>query len=179
MRIFEYERLSKRMRGERRYYGSPNSSWLAATGLMAGTAFGFALQCAQDRSRAFTRCLVVRILGGLGILLRLLSHRSGSFRRCQLHSGATRLGKANRDRLLRRTRAVLTLSDVMDLFANEFSGLSGRGLALAGVFSGSLDGFALRHDFRPPLNALKMIVLDEVLVSVSERDKPGTIRHSL
>ena len=56
------------------------------------------------------------------------------------------LGKTYGNRLLRRTRTMLTLSNVVYLFANEFSRLSGRRLALAGIFSGSFNCFALRHN---------------------------------
>src|SRR5260370_25876834 len=41
---------------------------------------------------------------------------------------------------------MLTLAHVMDLFANEFSGLSRGGLALASIFLGSLNCLALWHN---------------------------------
>jgi len=41
---------------------------------------------------------------------------------------------------------MLTFSHVVHLFANEFSGFSGRSLALAGIFSGSFNCRALRHN---------------------------------
>jgi len=89
---------------------------------------------------------VTRILTRLGIALSLLSNRSWTFWSSQLHPSVMGLGKTYGNRLLRRTRTMLTLSNVVYLFANEFSRLSGRRLALAGIFSGSFNCFALRHN---------------------------------
>ena len=56
-----------------------------------------------------------------------------------LHSRPSSLAKANRDRLLRRPRAVLTLADMMHLLANELPGLGARAFPLALVPPRTLD----------------------------------------
>lgn len=93
---------------------------------------------------------MTRILACLGILFSLPSNRSGTFRRSQLHPGTTGLGKTYGYYLLGRTRTMLTLSNVMHLLTNEFSGLCGRRLALTGVFAGSFNCLSFRHETKPP-----------------------------
>src|SRR5258707_14759116 len=81
----------------------------------------------------------------LRILGSLLAGRRRAFGCRQFHSCSTSLGKADGDGLLRRTRAMFSLSHMVDLLANEFSRLGRRGLALTGIFLSSLDGLALWH----------------------------------
>jgi len=69
----------------------------------------------------------------------------GVLRRCHLHAGAARFGEADRDRLLGRPRSVLAFLDVLDLLMDELAGLGARGLSLALVFAGLLDGLFLGH----------------------------------
>src|SRR5258705_5573522 len=52
----------------------------------------------------------------------------------QLYTGASRFGKANRDRLLGATRTVLAFADVMHFFADKLPCLGGGRFALASVF---------------------------------------------
>ena len=49
------------------------------------------------------------------------------------YAGATSLRQADRDRLLRVARAVLSFADVIHFLADEFARLRRRGLALTGV----------------------------------------------
>src|SRR5512143_332051 len=53
------------------------------------------------------------------------------------HSGPARLRQTDRDRLLGRAGAVLSLADVMHLLAHELPGLRARRLPLAPVFLGA------------------------------------------
>src|SRR5256885_13052430 len=55
-------------------------------------------------------------------------------RRRQLYTGASRLGKANGDRLLRAARTMLAFADVVHFFADKLPGLGGGRFALASVF---------------------------------------------
>src|SRR5438067_2925408 len=65
--------------------------------------------------------------------------------RWQLHSRAARLRQADRDGLLRRTRAVLALPNVVHLLAHELASLRRRRLALRGVFLRAVDGLLVGH----------------------------------
>jgi hypothetical protein len=65
--------------------------------------------------------------------------------RRQPDAGAARLGKSDCYRLLRGSRAVLSLAYVMNLFAHELARLRGRGFALSLVALRALDGFLFRH----------------------------------
>src|SRR5258708_14944094 len=71
--------------------------------------------------------------------------RASDCRRRQLHAGAARLRQPDGDGLLRRSRAVLAFTDVVELLWYEFTGLSGRGLAFPLVLSGLPDWFLFRH----------------------------------
>src|SRR5689334_5782472 len=68
-----------------------------------------------------------RAAGRLGAPLRR------GFRACrrptELNAGTTSLREADRNRLLRRTSAVLPFADVVNLFSNELTGLRARRLA--------------------------------------------------
>src|SRR5205823_14919481 len=66
-------------------------------------------------------------------------------RRRQLHPGATRLREADRDRLLRRARAVLPLADVVHLLLDELARLRAGRLALALVLVRGLQRLLLGH----------------------------------
>jgi hypothetical protein len=66
-------------------------------------------------------------------------------RRRQIDSGATRLRKAYRNRLLGGPGAVLALAHVLDLFADELTGLGGRRLPGALVAPCPLERSFLRH----------------------------------
>jgi hypothetical protein len=70
-------------------------------------------------------------------------------RRRQVHTSLPRLRQANGDRLLRRTRAVLAFTDVMDLLPHELSRLGRR--ALAGTLRGPcpFDRGFRRHETPP------------------------------
>ena len=69
----------------------------------------------------------------VGLLHGALSRGRHGVRRLwlQRHSCPARLRKANGDGLLRRAHPVLALADVVNLFADEFSGRSRGRLALA------------------------------------------------
>src|SRR6188474_1313767 len=63
----------------------------------------------------------------------------------QLDAGPARLRQPDRDRLLRRSRAVLALADMMDLFADELAGLRGRCFPLTFVAPRAFQRFLLWH----------------------------------
>jgi hypothetical protein len=82
------------------------------------------------------------------IALRLLARR---FRRLPLlrrgksNASAPRLGKADRDGLLRRSRAVFPFADMINLFSDEFTSLGRRRFPLALVAARSFDSLFFRH----------------------------------
>jgi hypothetical protein len=63
----------------------------------------------------------------------------------KLHARPSRLGQPDRDRLLCRSRAVLSLANVVYLLANELTRLGRRGFPLALVSFSALDRLLLRH----------------------------------
>lgn len=86
------------------------------------------------------------------VALRLLSRarrRLALFWRWELHTSASRLGEANRDGLLRRSGAVLTVADVLHLLAHELTGLRARRLPFALVLARAFDRFSFRHHLLP------------------------------
>ena len=74
-----------------------------------------------------------------------LRRRLGLTRGAQLDARAARLRQADRDRLLRRSRAMLAFTDVVDLLADELAGLRRGRLALPLVPACPLDSLFLRH----------------------------------
>jgi hypothetical protein len=91
-----------------------------------------ALERSRRRARSLGRrtrrpLALSRAIGAARTLSRS-RRRLTSLRRSQLDARAPRFGESNRNRLLRRARAVLPLTDVFDLFANELAGLRGRRL---------------------------------------------------
>ncbi len=78
------------------------------------------------------------------ILLRLLPGRTG-FRRSQLHARSPRFRQSDGDRLLGRSCAMFSFSDVLDLFAHELAGLRRRRFSLGLVASGTFNRFFFRH----------------------------------
>src|SRR5256885_16023568 len=62
---------------------------------------------------------------------------------------ASGLGEANGDRLLRRSGSMLTATNFVDLFANEFARLSGRRFAFAPVLTGLFECSLVRHHHSP------------------------------
>ncbi|MFZ2061700.1 MAG: hypothetical protein WAU82_11865 [Candidatus Binatus sp.] len=63
----------------------------------------------------------------------------------QVHSCATRLGQSDRNRLLGRSRAMLSLTHMMDFLAYEFARLDGRSFAFGLVFARPSKSFFFRH----------------------------------
>jgi len=88
---------------------------------------------------------MARVSASLGILLRFPANRSRTFSWRKLYTSPAGFGEAYRDCLLRRTRAMLAFPDMMDLFANKFSSLSGRRFPFSCVFSGPLYSFLIWH----------------------------------
>jgi hypothetical protein len=77
-----------------------------------------------------------------------------SFRRRQLHTGATRFRQTNRDGLLWRSRAVFSLTDVLHFFPNEFTGLRRWRKPFAFVLAGPSNYIFFWHNKRiSPLRA--------------------------
>src|SRR5579872_6539755 len=116
---------------------------------MRGRASRLALQHARDRARH------ARAATRLPLALPDLISIPGAFARARLrlallrrpkrHACAARLRKADRDRLLRRARAMLALANLVDLFPDELACLRARRLPFSPVASRFLDGFFLRH----------------------------------
>lgn len=81
------------------------------------------------------------------ILRCFFSHPGrGTFaRRRKIYSGTTRLEKPNSDGLFRVARAVFAFSDVLNLFAHEFAGLSGMGFPFPGILMSALNGTFFGH----------------------------------
>jgi hypothetical protein len=69
-----------------------------------------------------------------------LHRRAAARRRFEGYAGSPRLGKTNRDRLLRRTCAVFSLTDVVHLFVYEFPCCGGGALADSKIALRLLDG---------------------------------------
>jgi hypothetical protein len=67
-------------------------------------------------------------------------------RRAETHAGPAGLREPDGDRLLRRSRPVLALADVMDLLADELSGLGRRRLSFPPSPSCSPQRLLLGHD---------------------------------
>jgi hypothetical protein len=63
----------------------------------------------------------------------------------QFDAGAARFGEADGDRLLRRSRAMFALPNVIDRLFDEFARLSGGRFSLALVSTGALKRFFLGH----------------------------------
>ena len=88
------------------------------------------------------------IFSALKIPLGLPASFIGSLavpRRRQLHSGAARFGKADRDGLFRGSGAVFSLTDMLDFFAHKFARLRRRRFAFALFLAGPRDGFIFWH----------------------------------
>src|SRR5262249_28470230 len=68
-----------------------------------------------------------------------------------------RFGQSDRDRLLRRSCAVLAFAHVMDLFAHELAGLGGGTLALTTIAPGSLERSLLRHAAPPAIGGASRV----------------------
>src|SRR6185437_6657311 len=66
--------------------------------------------------------------------------------RRQVDARAPRFGETDRDRLLRRARAMLAAPDLLHLLADEFAGLRRRGFALPLVAPRPLDRCLPGHD---------------------------------
>jgi len=93
----------------------------------------------------------MRCSGFSQITLGLRSGASGcaSLWRRQLHSRSTRFREPNRNRLLRRLRAMFSLSNVVDLFTHKFACLCARRFSLFFVSPRPFNDFFFRH-FSPP-----------------------------
>jgi hypothetical protein len=150
--------------------GLPLAPGPRARGLLRGTGTGRGATAPRrrpglPRQRSLRGCRPAlppkRLLGGAGSLWRnlgpapsasegtrrrLSSLRRGRafLRRRQCDSLAPRLGEPDRDRLLRRTGAVLAFPNVVHLFANEFPGLGRRRFSLSRVLPGRGEGFFVR-----------------------------------
>ena len=82
------------------------------------------------------------------ILRRALTRALGRLplpRRLQLHTGPSRLGQTDRDRLFRGSRAVFAFTDVLDLFMDELACLCRRRLAFTFCLASAFDGSFLWH----------------------------------
>jgi hypothetical protein len=106
-----------------------------------------AAQRALHRGRAFGRN-AARPLGSFKIPAGALAHffrRFALLGRRKRYAGSPRLRKSNRDGLLGRSRAVLTSTDMVNLFSDEFSSLRRRRFSFARVATGTIDGPFFRH----------------------------------
>ena len=69
-----------------------------------------------------------------------------AFWRRQLYSGPPRLGQTNGDRLLWRSSAMFSLTNVFHFFAHKLARLSGRRLAFALIFARAFNCFFFWHN---------------------------------
>lgn len=110
----------------------------------------FALQGVLNCARPLRRRLSLRRramsagIGPLSALPRPLA-RLPLFRRRQIDTGPPRFGQSNRNRLLRRSRAVFPFANVLDLLANKLAGLRAGRFSLALISRHTLQGLLLRH----------------------------------
>src|SRR3954454_19117735 len=122
---------------------------LGGEGFLRGGGVAFLLQGRRGRPGAGARNGLLRTLRSyLGVALGLFPGRLGGgplLGRRQLHAGAARFRKPDRDRLLGRPRPVLPFLDVLDLLVDELARLGARGLALSLVLAGLLDRLLLGH----------------------------------
>jgi hypothetical protein len=65
----------------------------------------------------------------------------------QWDAGPARLGKANRNRLLARARAIVAMFEAIHLLADELTGRRGGGFARTQCSLGFLDNLLVRHAF--------------------------------
>ncbi len=108
-------------------------------------------RCPGPPRRGLSRALPPRFRRRRGALFRPLARARR--RRLQLDAGATRLREADRDCLLRRSRAVLPFANVMDLFAYKLASLCRGRLAGTLCLAGALDSRFFRHVFlRRPIS---------------------------
>ena len=106
-----------------------------------------ALQRLRCRARPGPRRLRWLALPGLVCLRRRAPRRRlAPLRWAQWHTCASRLRQPDRDRLLRRPRAVFAFPDVVDLLADELAGGRRRATALTQLLLGSMYGAPLWHN---------------------------------
>jgi hypothetical protein len=87
---------------------------------------------------------VAASVGTLRASSRFLGRRTLA-RRFQPDAGAPRLGKTDRNRLLRGTRSMLAFTNVLHLLTYELARLCAGGLAFASIPSRSFECALLRH----------------------------------
>ena len=94
---------------------------------------------------------LTRSIGTLCALPRFLGDLSGSWR-WKLDAGATRFGKADRNRLLCRSGSMFALTDVLHFLPHEFPGLCGRTFSCPRCLAGPLqsDQSERRHQAHVP-----------------------------
>ena len=90
--------------------------------------------------------VLARFIGVLGALARASLGLAFS-RRTKGNTGPSGLGKTDGNGLLGRSRPVLATADLVNLFANEFAGLSRGRLARTLVLASLLDGSLVRRSF--------------------------------
>jgi hypothetical protein len=115
---------------------------------------------------------MTRRFSSLKIALRLLAHpsRSLSALGCfQIDTRAARLGKSNGNRLLRRTGAMFTLSNMVHFLAHKFARLRAGRLAFFRILMRSVNDFVFRH-----LNLLKFC-LGEFWIDVHVQTLPVSV----
>src|SRR6187397_934495 len=109
----------------------------------------FPFQPAQAGARSFRRRrrrfprLPLAIVASRG-----LSRAGGRLslpRRLELDAGAARFRQTDGDRLLGGTSAMLALTDVLDLFADELTSLRARRFSFPLVLAGAFQRLAFRH----------------------------------
>jgi len=114
-----------------------------------GGAAPFAFQCRRGRSRSpwidALLAMSSRAAGRCGTLTRLGFCRRR--RLAKLDPRTARFGQSDGDRLFRRTRSVLAVTDVVHFLTNEFTRLCARGLPLSFIVSCPLERPFLWHDW--------------------------------
>src|SRR5215471_8369571 len=90
----------------------------------------------------------MRMVARCDVSLRIATRplrRLAFLRRRKVDTGAPRFRQADRDGLLGRTSAVLSLADVIHFLVDEFAGLCARRLAFSLVAPGAFDGLSFGH----------------------------------
>jgi len=128
---------------------SRRRSRLARQGPVGSCFTPFFFQCLRAGARAAGRGLSPRMALPFfvitGSLLPCAGRCLSAPRWLQLHTGAPGLGKTNSDRLLGRSRAVLSFTDVVHLLAHEFAGLGARRFAFTRIFARAFQRLFFGH----------------------------------
>lgn len=102
--------------------------------------------CARTCGRWFAAGVALPLaIISLSLIVGFCGLRSRA-RWAELYTCAPSFRQADRNRLLRRRRAMLSFAHMVHFLSHEFSGLGAGRFSFAGIFTRTLDGFFFRHD---------------------------------